>query len=251
MFFNSSWALFSSTDKDEKKCKYFPYSFFGKEVHFEEYERKVLEKLRKWVQTSFQQNRMLSNQFITNLNHLNAIQQDEKDPMIASFRKQLDFDLQVKVVQLVKLDAYCSEMKCVDNSGEIWNCQVMNMKYKDLKEGQYIRIRQATIQNHVNYAKTFGIKHHGNIMTLPDQCKIASEMIFDEEKVMKQHDMEMLATNSLLLNPVIVSNVALEAAGDCQVVSLNQLKELYVNKPESEIDGATKYRIRVSVNSVN
>jgi len=35
--------------------------------------------------------------------------------------KFYDFDLQVKIVQLFKLDDYSSEARVIDDSGEIWH----------------------------------------------------------------------------------------------------------------------------------
>ena len=75
---------------------------------------------------------MLSDQFITNLSDLNSIQQDER---------HFDFDLQVKVLQMLKLDDYTSECRVIDQSNEIWHVQVLNQKFKWLKEGNFVRIR--------------------------------------------------------------------------------------------------------------
>jgi hypothetical protein len=55
---------------------------------------------------------MISNEYITELKQLNNIQKDDK---------QFDFDLQVRVLQTIKLDNYTSEMRVVDDSHEIWH----------------------------------------------------------------------------------------------------------------------------------
>jgi hypothetical protein len=57
---------------------------------------------------------MISNEYITELKQLNNIQKDDK---------QFDFDLQVRVLQTIKLDNYTSEMRVVDDSHEIWHAQ--------------------------------------------------------------------------------------------------------------------------------
>ena len=75
---------------------------------------------------------MLSDQFITNLSDLKSIQQDDR---------HIDFDLQVKVLQMLKLDDYTSECRVIDESNEIWHVQVLNQKFKWLREGNYVRIR--------------------------------------------------------------------------------------------------------------
>jgi hypothetical protein len=57
---------------------------------------------------------MISNEYITELKQLNNIQKDDK---------QFDFDLQVRVLQTIKLDNYTYEMRVVDDSHEIWHAQ--------------------------------------------------------------------------------------------------------------------------------
>lgn len=42
---------------------------------------------------------------------------------------------------MFKLDAYTSEIRVIDDSNEIWHAQVLNQKFKWLREGQYVRIR--------------------------------------------------------------------------------------------------------------
>jgi len=43
--------------------------------------------------------------------------------------------LQVRVVQLFRLDDYSSEIRVIDESNEIWFCHILNMKYKWVREG--------------------------------------------------------------------------------------------------------------------
>lgn len=109
IFFNSSWAMFApSVPKGQTKDKEFsPTSFFGKHMNFDSAQVKIVRTLRKWVVQSFKDFRMLSSQFITELGELNEIQKDDK---------HFDFDLQVKVIQMIKLDNYTSEIRCVDSS---------------------------------------------------------------------------------------------------------------------------------------
>lgn len=91
-----------------------------------------------------------------------------------------DFDLQVKIIQLFKVDEYQSEIRVIDDSGEIWHSSVYNLKYRSIKEGQYVRIRAASLVNHMNYANTFGMRPYSNILSLPFPCKLAEGMMFDE-----------------------------------------------------------------------
>ena len=88
--------------------------------------------------------------------------------------KCLDFDMQGKVIQLFKVDQYQSEMRLIDSTGEIWHSSVYNIKYRCLREGQYVRIRAGTLMNHnKGYERTFGLRPYSNILTLPYPCKLA------------------------------------------------------------------------------
>jgi hypothetical protein len=114
IFFNSSWAIFAPSvpKKSSIDVEFRPYQFFGKALSFDNIEQKILRSLRKWVATNFENHCMLSDQFITNLSDLNSIQQDER---------HFDFDLQVKVLQMLRLDDYTSECRVMDPSNEIWH----------------------------------------------------------------------------------------------------------------------------------
>lgn len=93
--------------------------------------------------------------------------------------KHFDFDLQVKILQIFKLDDYTSEIRVIDATNEVWHAQILTQKFKGLREGQYVRIRQATLQNHKNYSQVFGLKMHSNILALPSPCKLAFEMFLN------------------------------------------------------------------------
>lgn len=92
----------------------------------------ILRQTRKWISQVFVEHTMLSCKFITELQHLNAIQRDDK---------HFDFDLQVKILQIFKLDDYTSEIRVIDATNEVWHAQILTQKFKWLREGQYVRIR--------------------------------------------------------------------------------------------------------------
>ena len=54
---------------------------------------------------------MVSNDYITQL---------------AALTTTYDFDLQVKIVQLIRIDRYTSEIRVLDASNEIWHAQILN-----------------------------------------------------------------------------------------------------------------------------
>jgi hypothetical protein len=81
---------------------------------------------------------------------------------------------------MFKLDAYQSEIRIIDDSGEIWHADTYNLKYKHLQQGQFVRIRSATLSTHIGYERTLGMKVYTNILILPNSCKLVNEMLFDE-----------------------------------------------------------------------
>lgn len=72
---------------------------------------------------------MLSNQYITQLADIRAVGSKKENGYYD------DFDLQVRICQLFKIDDYSSELRVIDESNEVWFCQVLNMKYRWLREG--------------------------------------------------------------------------------------------------------------------
>lgn len=150
--------------------------------------------------------------------------------------------MQVKVVQIVKLDAFSSEIRVIDSSNEVWNFQILNNKFKHLSEGQYIRVRQATLQNHKKYSHVFGIKGHTNIMTLPNPCKIASEMFMAEDKACREYEgdqIKHLLTVGLLEHPIVVSKVE---TSNAPMVSLASVVEAAAKNKTEE------FKVRFMVN---
>lgn len=73
---------------------------------------------------------MLSTQYITPLASITEEHRKKKEE-----GKYFEFDLQVKVVQIFKVDEYSSEARVLDSSNEIWFFQFLNMKYKWLRQG--------------------------------------------------------------------------------------------------------------------
>lgn len=53
------------------------------------------------------------------------------------------------------------------------------MKFRWLKEGQYVRIRGASLEHHDKYERTVGLKNYSNIMTLPYPSLLARNMKVD------------------------------------------------------------------------
>lgn len=107
--------------------------------------------------------------------------------------KHYPFDLQVKIVQLMQIDFYKTEMRVIDGGNELWTCQVYNRKNMWLREGAYIRIRGASIQDYygkTGYERYFGLTLFSNILVLPMPCKLVEDMQFDEETACAQFEVQ-------------------------------------------------------------
>jgi hypothetical protein len=111
-------------------------------MHTEIADKKIVQTLRQWVSTIFTKQPVLSSKYITKLSAVPTVGQGKEG------KTGYDFDLQVKILQLFKVDEYQSEMRVIDDSGEIWHSSVFNVKYRTIKEGQYVRIRAASLVNH-------------------------------------------------------------------------------------------------------
>jgi len=99
--FNSSWALFAPADPSKKSAAQIgPLSFFGNSMHTESADLKITQNLRKWTQVVFVKNQVLSNKYITQLSSVPSVGGEKADG------KHFDFDLQVKIIQLFRVDDY-------------------------------------------------------------------------------------------------------------------------------------------------
>ena len=67
IFFNSSWAIFppSQQGRQPKEIEFRPFQFFGKTLSFDSKEKQIVRELRKWILHSFQDNQMVSVDYIT------------------------------------------------------------------------------------------------------------------------------------------------------------------------------------------
>lgn len=59
------------------------------------------------------------------------------------------------------------------------------MKYRWLREGQYIRIRSANLEHYDKYDRTFGLKPYSNILSLPYPSALAKNMKFEQDEQTK------------------------------------------------------------------
>ena len=138
VFYNSSWALFS-TDKQsaiqeiqgsESKNENTPFAHSGKKFTFEKHEAAIVANMRKWANQYFGQYNVITSDMFTPLNKVQG--------------KQNDFDVVAKILQVFDLDEYTNELKIRDQSGQTWYVLALKLKFPHLRAGDAIRIRSAT-----------------------------------------------------------------------------------------------------------
>ncbi len=79
------------------------------------------------------------------------------------------------------------------------------MKYRWLREGQYVRIRSATLEHHDKYNRTFGVKNYSNILSLPFPCQLAKSMNINQKEAMAELDKSLISSGDRIMHPIIAS----------------------------------------------
>ena len=70
----------------------------------------------------------------------------ELEKLHTADRKGHEVDLIVKVVQIIRRqDQQTSDVRVLDESNEIWFTEIFNRKFKWLREGQYVKIKSASV----------------------------------------------------------------------------------------------------------
>lgn len=108
IFYNSSWALFSTDKKSalqeignqDAGNENTPFSYSGKHYTFEKHEAAVLSNTRKWAQQYFSQYNVISSDMFVPLNKASA--------------QKGDFDVVAKISQTLELDEYTNELRLRD-----------------------------------------------------------------------------------------------------------------------------------------
>ena len=263
--FNSTWVLFplmpradeeeehkddpdyspapDSTSDEEAKTlpishEFTPRAFFKKTFTFEKSEQKLLRTLRTWAQTSFENYTMVPKKWIKPLNEV---------AKIAEGGKLYDFDLICKVVQICRIDEYCSELRLLDGSGEVWFCQGYTGRFRYIWEGVYIRIRAASLENTHKLQNTISLKQHSNILLLPYPCKLAQEMeLVEGYKALTQLDASTLKA-AKFEHPVIATEITDEKLKNKKISNFDRIAAC---KKEGEIFKA-RFRILAACNDVS
>lgn len=116
------------------------------------------------------------------------------------------------------------------------------MKYRFLREGQFVRIRSATLEHHQNSqdGKTFGLKNYSNILSLPQPSAITQGMKFDLEATSHAYERAQLLQpfDAKLMHPIVISKVNHKGA-----MPLTSLDKLLNEEPV--VDKLHKVRINL------
>ena len=158
IFYNSSWALFSSESNDNTAI-----SFSGKHYSFEKSEAATLANIRKWSSQYFAQ--------------YNVISADMFVPLAKASAQKGDFDVVVKISQVFELDEYTNELRLKDASGAgAWNVLALKLKFPAVHAGDVVRIRSVTFDETSTQKKVLLLSHYSNILSFPAGSKLAKEV---------------------------------------------------------------------------
>lgn len=235
VFYNSSWALFSTDKKtpqqeatgDEKgqSNENVPFSFSGKHYTFEKNEATILGNIRKWA-----------NQYVS---QYNVITQDMIQPLSKAQSQKSDFDVVAKILQIFELDEYTNELKLKDLSGQVYYALALKLKFPLLRSGDAIRIRSVVYDETSTHKKVLILSHYSNIMTFVSSSKLAKEI---KSKV---HD-EKTSEKAILKQPVMMNAVILtEVDKKHQNLPVTSLDDLF-HQSESDPELANKNTFRTT-----
>ena len=161
--------------------------------------------------------------------------------------KFYDIDLVCKVVQMCKVDEYCSELRLLDSSNEVWFCQGYTSRFRYVWEGAYVRIRAASIENTYKLHNTIGLKQHSNILLLPYPCKMAQDLELDDGyKSLAELDLSTLKSGKFE-HPVIATEITDEKLKSLKISSFDRIAS---NTKENEVFKA-RFRILAACNDIN
>jgi hypothetical protein len=172
IFYNSSWALFTTDKKSPLQeiggadaganLENTPFAFSGKHYTFEKHETAVLQNIRKWA-----------NQYVS---QYNVITNDMYVPLNKAQTQKEDFDVVAKILQIFEMDEYTNELKLKDLSGQTWYCLALKLKFPHLRHGEVVRIRSVTYDETSSQKKILNLSHYSNIMTFVSSSKLAKEV---------------------------------------------------------------------------
>jgi hypothetical protein len=230
IYFNSSWALFSSDKRapdNEEKGENEPFAHNGKNYSFEKNEKDVLSKIRKFSQTHFGSNNVLSSDMHVALSKANT--------------QKHDFDVLAKILQIFEKDEFTNELKIRDGSNKTWYVLALKLKFPHLAVGDVIRIR-SSIYDETSKKNVLNLSHYSNIMTFISHSKLAKEV---RNKVSDDKKSDAAALKETVsMHPVMLTEVDKKHAN----LAITPLKDLFSD--DADIAKNTTFRTHFCVSKV-
>lgn len=230
IYFNSSWALFSSDKRDPEgndRSDTEAFSHNGKKCSFEKNEKEALAKVRKFAQSHFASNNVLSSDMHVALSKATS--------------QKNDFDVLAKILQIFEKDEFTNELKIRDGSNKTWYVLALKLKFPHLAVGDVIRIRSA-IYDETSRKNVLNLSHYSNILTFVSFSKLAKDIrnkVSDDKKA----DQTALKS-SVSMHPVMLSEVDKKHAN----LPVTPLKDLFSD--DADIAKNTTFRTHFCVSKV-
>jgi hypothetical protein len=137
----------------------------------EKHEGALLSNLKKWACNYFASNNVITNDLFVPLNKVHS----EKG----------DFDVLAKIVHIHDLDEYTNELKLRDQSGSSWFTLALKLKFPNIRTGDVVRVRSATVDETATTKKVLNMSHYSNIMTFIHGAKVTKDI---KAKVNDDHE---------------------------------------------------------------
>lgn len=230
IYFNSSWAMFSAEKRDPEgvdRQDAEPFGHNGKKFSFEKHEKDSLNRVRKFAQSHFASNNVLSSDMHVALSKANS--------------QKNDFDVLAKVLQIFEKDEYTNELKIRDGSNKTWYVLALKLKFPHLAVNDVVRIRSA-IYDETSKKNVLNLSHYSNILTFVSNSKLAKEIrnkVSDDKKA----DQAALK-DTVSMHPVMLSEVDKKHAN----MPVTPLKDLFSD--DADIARHTTFRTHFCVSKV-
>ncbi len=87
------------------------------------------------------------------------------------------------------------EVRVIDESNEIWFTEVYPSKFKWLREGQIVKIKNASLYDQVKATQKFSLRYSSNILTIPSESQTVKMMNTKDDKAMVEADRVLLKSS--------------------------------------------------------
>lgn len=164
VYFNSAWVLFSAGNAKSAAKEFQPIAHLGKTYSLvSQSEQKVITQLRTWAKKALAKLPMVGKKAIE-VADLNNYHDEGKE----GYR----FDLIAKILSITRVDEKLSEIQ-IKEGDDIWKTTTSTFKYRWLREGETVLIKDASLYGTEKDSKTFVLASKSNIMSLPHESALS------------------------------------------------------------------------------